>query len=113
MKFKSLSLLRVFREKTKDEYPDLTYQQLKEVCFTPSVFFKKEIQKGELKSMRFTGLGSIRPYCEDTLMFRYHKLPSDERGIFERKFKSEGYTEEEIAIIKKTGYNPRKDEKKI
>ena len=62
MKLKNEDLLHEFYAKEGHKYPDLNLEQFKEVVFTPWVFLKKEMESGELETIRLKYFGTFQVY---------------------------------------------------
>lgn len=63
MKLSNAELLEEFYKEIKDKHPDVSYEQVKEVCFGPWRYLKQIMQYGKLESVRFMYLGvfQVRP----------------------------------------------------
>lgn len=59
---KNDELLHEFYNKVGHEYPDLNLEQFKEVVFTPWMFLRKEMENGELETVRFKYFGTFQVY---------------------------------------------------
>mgnify|MGYP003641905799 CR=1 FL=1 len=62
MVLKNDELLHEFYAKEGYKYPDLNLEQFKEAVFTPWVFLRKEIESGELETVRLKYFGTFQVY---------------------------------------------------
>lgn len=62
MLLKNDELLHEFYAKEGHKYPDLNLEQFKEVVFNPWVFLRKEMESGELETVRFKYFGTFQVY---------------------------------------------------
>lgn len=62
MKLNNQDLLEEFYQGVKDEFPDVSFEQIKEVCFGPWRFLKQEMESGNLPSVRFKYFGTFQVY---------------------------------------------------
>jgi hypothetical protein len=62
MTTKNDELLHEFYAKEGHKYPDLNLEQFKEVVFTPWIFLRKEMESGELETVRFKYFGTFQVY---------------------------------------------------
>ena len=62
MKLSNVDLLEELHKRIKEDYPDLTIDQLKEICHTPWLQLKKEMESGELSEVRFKYFGTFKVY---------------------------------------------------
>ena len=91
MRLSAEDCLREFAKTLPEEYQKLSLQKLRDICFTPWAFLRKQFQSGYLPEIRFRYFGVFRV--------------SEKKALFELK-KSEiryakGYiTEEEYYRIK-------------
>ena len=53
MKIENQDLIEEFYEKVKDEFPSITIEDTKDICFTPWRFLKQQMESGELPEVRF------------------------------------------------------------
>ena len=58
----SQTLLKEFCETISDEYPDLTYGQIREVAYSPWLFLKDHMENQELGTVRFKYFGTFRVF---------------------------------------------------
>ena len=59
---KNPELLEEFFEENKYDYPDITQEQMKEIVFGPWRFLKKDMENGELGTVRFKYFGTFQVY---------------------------------------------------
>lgn len=57
MKIEAKDLIEEFYEKEKENYPDLSLDQFKDVCYGPWRFLKREMENGELNAVRLKYFG--------------------------------------------------------
>lgn len=62
MKLENDELIEEFYRKIINNYPQLTLEQLKQICFTPWKFLKQEMESGELTEVRFKYFGTFQVY---------------------------------------------------
>lgn len=62
MKLESENLIIEFHKKMASQYPDITFEQTKEICSGPWKFLKKEMESGELNEVRFKYFGTFQVY---------------------------------------------------
>ena len=55
-------LLNEFFEKNKDKYPDISYEQFKDIVFGPWRFLKQEMENGNLETVRLKYFGTFVVY---------------------------------------------------
>lgn len=51
--------IKEYYETIKDQYPDLSFDQISEICKAPFIFFKKCIQSGELPRIYIKYIGKL------------------------------------------------------
>ena len=82
MKLENQELIEEFYEKIADDYPSITLEDTKEICFTPWRFLKQEMESGELPEVRFKYFGTFQVYKGRAEMmlynlkqrFKFHKI---------------------------------------
>lgn len=62
MKLDSQALLSEFYEMIKDDYPEISFEMVKEACFGPWIALRHEMESGELPEVRFTYFGTFQVY---------------------------------------------------
>ena len=62
MILKNDDLLHEFYAKEGHKYPELDLEQFKEIVFTPWVFLRKEMESGELETVRLKYFGTFQVY---------------------------------------------------
>jgi nucleoid DNA-binding protein len=62
MTLKNDDLLHEFYAKEGHKYPDLNLEQFKEIVFNPWVFTKKQMESGELNTVRLKYFGTFQVY---------------------------------------------------
>lgn len=60
MRIESEKNIRKFHEEISEEFPDLTFQQLKEICHGPWEFLKREMGNKRLPEVRIKYFGVFR-----------------------------------------------------
>lgn len=58
----SRDLITEFHERIKEEYPDVTYEQVREICYAPFVFTRKQMESGECMTVRLKYFGTFKVY---------------------------------------------------
>lgn len=62
MKLHNEELIEEFYNKKKEEYPNLSLEQMKDICFGPWKFLKDEMESGELPTVRLKYFGTFQVY---------------------------------------------------
>jgi len=62
MILKNDELLHEFYAREGHKYPDLNLEQFKDIVFTPWVFLRKEMESGELGTVRMKYFGTFQVY---------------------------------------------------
>jgi len=62
MKFHNDELIEEFYNKKREEYPNLSLEQMKDICFSPWKFLKDEMESGELPTVRLKYFGTFQVY---------------------------------------------------
>lgn len=62
MILKNDELLHEFYAKVGHKYPNVNLQQTKECAFTPWIFLRKEMESGELETVRLKYFGTFQVY---------------------------------------------------
>ena len=62
MLLNNTELLNEFFEKHKEDFPDVGYDQMKDIVFGPWRFLKKEMESGELSTIRLKYFGTFIVY---------------------------------------------------
>lgn len=84
MKLSNTELIKEFYEQEKHNYPDVSFEQFKEICFGPWRFLKHEMESGRLPKVRFKYFGTFQVYpgrAKNMLYnlnkrFQFHKIES-------------------------------------
>ena len=92
MKLDAEILLKQYYEKVKDNYPSVSYEEFKKICYSPFEFVKQEISSGELPVIRLKYFGTFLVYpkrAEGLLkklenMYQYNKI-SEEKYLKYKK----------------------------
>jgi len=82
MELKNNELIEDFYKEEKEKYPELTIEQVKEICFGPWRFLKKEMESGDLPTVRLKYFGTFQVYegrARNMLhtiekRFKFHKI---------------------------------------
>lgn len=56
----SVELVEEFYEEIKKDYPDLSLDQITEICYSPWFFLKNEMENGLLPEIRFKYFGVFK-----------------------------------------------------
>lgn len=84
-------LVEKFYEKNKHLYPDMTLEEMKLCCNTPFLFVRKEMESGELKTVRLKYFGTFLTYPKrvEHILIRMEKqfkeLTLTAKTYFEKK----------------------------
>ena len=62
MKLESDKLVIEFYNKKSSEFPGITQEQAKDICYGPWKFLKQEMENGELSEVRFKYFGTFQVY---------------------------------------------------
>lgn len=62
MKLNNADLMQEFYEQEKDKYPDVSFEQFKDICFGPWRFLKHEMESGRLPKVRLKYFGTFQVY---------------------------------------------------
>ena len=62
MRLKNDELLHEFYAEKGHKYPEVNLEQCKEIVFNPWVFLRKEMESGELETVRFKYFGTFQVY---------------------------------------------------
>ena len=62
MKLDNQQLLEKFYQEVSSKYPDVDFEQIKEVCFGPWRFLKDEMESGNLTTVRLKYFGTFQVY---------------------------------------------------
>ena len=79
-------LILDFHKQKEEEYPNVTLDQAKEICNSPWLFLKEEMESGELPEIRFKYFGTFQVYqgrAKNMLenlkeRFRFNKVAKEE-----------------------------------
>ena len=82
MELKNDELIKEFYEQQKELHPDLTIEQIKDICFGPWRFLKSEMESGDLPTVRFKYFGTFQVYegrarnmlYNNEKKFKFHKI---------------------------------------
>lgn len=62
LRIESQELLEEFYSIIKEQYPDLNFEQVKEICFSPWLFVKEVMESGSLEGIRLKYFGTFQVY---------------------------------------------------
>lgn len=57
MKLDTQDLMKEFYEKNQHKYPNMTFEEMREICYTQYFYVKQEIESGRLRTIRLKYLG--------------------------------------------------------
>ena len=87
MKISAEDCLREFQKTLPKEYSKLSLTALRDICFSPWNFLRKEIQSGYLNEIRFTYFGVFRVSVKKALFeLSKAKLRHDKGYITDEEF---------------------------
>lgn len=101
---KNDELLHEFYAKEGYKYPDLNLQQFKEIVFNPWVYLRKEMESGDLETVRMKYFGTFQVYegrAKRMLInlkerFKYNKIEPKQffhlKDMLEKYLKKNGIT---------------------
>ena len=86
MKLESDKLVIEFYNKKSSEFPGITQEQAKDICYGPWKFLKQEMENGELSEVRFKYFGTFQVYPGRAVnllnnlkeRFRFNKVGKEE-----------------------------------
>lgn len=86
MKLLSEDLVIEFHKKMSSEFPGITQEQAKDICYGPWKFLKQEMENGELSEVRFKYFGTFQVYPGRAVnllnnlkeRFRFNKVGKEE-----------------------------------
>lgn len=91
MKLDTQELLNEFFEKEKDNFPNVSYDQFKNIVYGPWMHLKSIIEKGTLEEVRIKYFGNFLIYPK--------KVEAEEKKL-EKKFEDKTISEKEYLRIK-------------
>lgn len=62
MKLNNQDLLEEFYQEIEEDFPNVSFEQVKEICFGPWRFLKDEMESGNLASVRLKYFGTFQVY---------------------------------------------------
>lgn len=62
MKRTSEELITEFHKKMASQFPDIDFEQAKDICSGPWKFLKEQMENGELEEVRFKYFGTFQVY---------------------------------------------------
>lgn len=99
MKLSNDELIQEFYEKVKDQYPDITVEELKEICHSPWRYMKYTMENGSLDSfrMKYFGIFQVRIKRAEMMLknlkTRFEANKIDHKEYFRYKEMIEKYLE--------------------
>lgn len=94
MKLDNQQLMSEFFEIIREEYPDLDYEQLKDVCFGPWRFLKDVMESGSLEPVRLKYFGVFQVH-KGRANFLSYRL---DKQLEENKLSQEQYDKHKTMI---------------
>lgn len=102
MKLESQELVEEFYEKNKDKFPDLSFEQVKEICYAPFIQTRRAIESGEFPTIRLKFFGTFVAYpkrvkailVQYEKMFKEHKITP--QNYFKKKEQLEKYLDKQV-----------------
>lgn len=85
MRLNNLELMEEFYSEIKEDYPDLDFETLKEVCFGPWRFVKDEMESGNLNGVRLKYFGVFQVYPGRARNMLHNNRKNFEKGILDKK----------------------------
>lgn len=58
----NIKLQEEFYQQIREDYPDLTLEQVKDICNSPWLFLKRKMESGDLPTMRLKYFGTFQVY---------------------------------------------------
>jgi|VirMetMinimDraft_7_1064189.scaffolds.fasta_scaffold03147_11 hypothetical protein len=58
----SRELITEFHQELLEKYPDITYEEVRDICYAPFTFTRKQMESGECKTVRLKYFGTFRVY---------------------------------------------------
>lgn len=99
MILKTPELIREFYEKEKHKYPGVTLEEFKEIIHTPWLYTKKQMESGELPTIRLKYFGTFQVYpgraknMLNNLKVRFKNLKIEPERYFKLKTMLEKFIE--------------------
>jgi hypothetical protein len=99
MKIDTPELIQEYYQKVKHLYPDVPYEEFKLACTTPFLFARKEMESGELKTIRLKFFGTFLVYPKraksmlEKMKSQFQELKLDAKVFFTKKAMLEKYLE--------------------
>lgn len=99
MKLETPDLVKEYYERVKHLYPGIPYEEFKLSCVTPFTFVRKEIESGELKTIRLKYFGTFLVYPKrvtgmlERMKQQFKDLKLDAKVYFTKKAMLEKYIE--------------------
>ena len=106
MKLDNQQLLSEFYELIKEDYPHVSYEDLKDICFAPWMFLKEEMESGNLIDVRFEFFGVFTVL--EGKVIAMQKL--NKKQLEENKITQDTYDHYDNMYSK---YHKRKEDEKI
>lgn len=81
-------LMKEYYEREKDNYPNITFKQFKEICYAPWKYVRQEMASGDLPEIRLKYIGVFRVHIGRAKFMRDHNVKKyNEGSIPEDKYK--------------------------
>lgn len=97
MRIENQVLIEEFYEKVKHKYPGVSFEEFKLSCTTPFLNVKKEMESGELKTVRLSSFGTFLVYPKrvesvlNNMKQQFKDLKIDSKFFFAKKEMFEKY----------------------
>ena len=96
MKLESQELVEEFDGKNKEKYPELRFEQVKEICYDHYIMTRKEMESGSLATIRLKYFGTFLVYPKRVAA----TLKMMERNFKELRMPAKLYFEKKAMIEK-------------
>lgn len=85
MKLDNQQLMEEFYSSVKEDFPNIDFEQLKDICFGPWRFLKQEMESGQLPTIRFKYFGTFTVYEGRARNMIYNLDKKFEQGKIEER----------------------------
>lgn len=79
------NLLEEFYEKIHKDYPELSYEKVRNICIAPWQFLRSIMLSGTLETVRLKYFGTFRVYPKKVAMSRKKNLERFQEGKMSKK----------------------------
>lgn len=99
MRLTTDDMILEYYERVKHLYPGVSYEQFKPACTTQFLMLKREMESGDLKTVRIKGLGTFLVYPNrvkailERIKNQFHNLIITKERYFSKKAMMEKYLE--------------------